>query len=458
MMRRCSTSRGIAAILTGAAFAVSLAGCSQTLVRSEAERIAKDWSYVIRASQVMPVYPLVEDLQPGDVFLVDVPLNVQAETWDRKGYLPLDSHFARLGHLDPLYTAFYADGYWRGDLAAVPHARPQPATTATSGPSTRRFSGAEAPLAAFPTYSFNVSRSTALSVALPVQGVPIALGLSGASQAVASITIGDALAYGLPIDVLVQRLMAWATTPANRALLRLIADQATARGGDPAYLRIVTRVYFVGAVNVTLNTEDGAGAQGETGGAVGNAGTPDLTQQGTAQVYLENLTALSNAVSNALPGGAIRFGYIRQGSISLAEEFPRPLAIGYLGFDVPILPGGQLGPPTTTRALVSGEVSVAAPVSQLTDAELNYHLRAEYLRAMASGTSVQQARAVEAVIGASAALSFLPQMSAMQPAPNQSSLQFVDEFLALTDAIVTADGGDPYAFSVVVAAIDEQIR
>lgn len=31
----------------------------------ELEQVAKDWSMTIRASQVIPVFPLTEDLQPG---------------------------------------------------------------------------------------------------------------------------------------------------------------------------------------------------------------------------------------------------------------------------------------------------------------------------------------------------------------------------------------------------------
>jgi len=42
-------------------------------------RVAKDWSLSIRASQVIPVYPLTEDLQPGDVFLVQTPIEDQVK-------------------------------------------------------------------------------------------------------------------------------------------------------------------------------------------------------------------------------------------------------------------------------------------------------------------------------------------------------------------------------------------
>ena len=51
---------------------------------------------VIRASQVIPVYPLTEDLQPGDVLLVRTPIEEQAKLYKKKGFLPLDQHLVRL--------------------------------------------------------------------------------------------------------------------------------------------------------------------------------------------------------------------------------------------------------------------------------------------------------------------------------------------------------------------------
>ena len=42
-----------------------LAGCAtQTMSGDQLARVAKDWSLGIRASQVIPVYPLTEDVQP----------------------------------------------------------------------------------------------------------------------------------------------------------------------------------------------------------------------------------------------------------------------------------------------------------------------------------------------------------------------------------------------------------
>ncbi len=59
---------------------LTVAGCATTNSSSkQLERIAKDWCLSIRASQVIPVYPLTEDIQPGDVFLVQTPVDKQVE-------------------------------------------------------------------------------------------------------------------------------------------------------------------------------------------------------------------------------------------------------------------------------------------------------------------------------------------------------------------------------------------
>ena len=43
----------------------------------------------IRGSQVIPVYPLTEDIQPGDVFLVQLPIDQQQKLYQQNGFLPL---------------------------------------------------------------------------------------------------------------------------------------------------------------------------------------------------------------------------------------------------------------------------------------------------------------------------------------------------------------------------------
>src|SRR5688572_4474270 len=147
------------------ALAVSLlvAGCGLFRGKeSQLEKIAKDWCLAIRASQVMPVYPLTQDLQPGDVFLVEVPVEKQQEIWDRKGYLPLDHH---VGRLQPsAFAEFYSHSFLRP--------RPPPNDKPQLPFEWLAEKWEKAPRAGFPTYTFSVSRSAGLSVAVPVSGVP----------------------------------------------------------------------------------------------------------------------------------------------------------------------------------------------------------------------------------------------------------------------------------------------
>ena len=81
--------------LGGSLFAMSvvaLSGCAtERLSGDQLARVAKDWALGIRASQVIPVYPLTEDLQPGDLFLVQTPVEEQARVYMEKGFLPLEN-------------------------------------------------------------------------------------------------------------------------------------------------------------------------------------------------------------------------------------------------------------------------------------------------------------------------------------------------------------------------------
>src|SRR6185503_20178007 len=72
-----------------------LCGCAQSR-QTQLEKVAKDWCMVIRASQVIPVYPLSEDILPGDVYLVTTTADAQHNEYKKKGFLALDNMIARL--------------------------------------------------------------------------------------------------------------------------------------------------------------------------------------------------------------------------------------------------------------------------------------------------------------------------------------------------------------------------
>src|SRR5512144_2363603 len=96
-----------------------LTSCCAASREEQLASVAKDWALVIRASQVLPVYPLTEDLQPGDVFLVTTPLGQEASLYSSRGFLPLDQHLVRLQSLD--FQTFYQRSYNVGTNSNTPY-------------------------------------------------------------------------------------------------------------------------------------------------------------------------------------------------------------------------------------------------------------------------------------------------------------------------------------------------
>lgn len=342
-------------VVTWAAIVLTAFGCSSTqLMNKELARVAKDWSLVIRASQVIPVYPLTEDLQPGDIFLVQVPIDRQQEIYARRGFLPLDNMIQRINPTG--YTKFYGKSFGAGEPG-----KPLPKHWLTPG---KPEAWSVAPNASFPTYSFSVRSGGGFNLALPVQGVPVGLSLMGGGAAQGTVTIADARTYGVDTISLYKDVVAWAWSHDNRTFLSNFAPD----GDKRKYLRVVTRVYLTGRLNVSLQSSRSFGATGSAGApkpvdlVVPTAGSDP--QKVTLDSYKDNIKALNEILEGALktvkvkgvekflPGGTVKVVSASAGSISLAETFNRPLVIGYLGFDMAILPGGNLGPPIPTHAVL----------------------------------------------------------------------------------------------------------
>jgi hypothetical protein len=345
---------------------VSLDGCNSALKQQEA--VAKDWCFSIRANQMIPVYPLTEDLVPGDVFLVQRTIGDQQDDWNKKGFLPLDDHRCRIKGV--IYSDMYFDGYWKDDFGVVPHARPGPRTNA--GPittpttdSSATLTDIDAPRTAFPTYTFQVTRGGGLSLAVPIHGVPIGLNYLNADEAVGSVMLLDTHTYAADSSDLEADLHAWAS---STSVKQSLADAVAMSPSKAVYLRVVTRVYLVGGVAVTLNNTSSSGGDLTAGNA------PTITSITPSTQASDNYTALLNALSNTangttgsaasaplaanLPkvGGSVQFTQASSLGVSLNETFDRPLVIGYLGFDVAVNNDGQLGPRVPTFGVLQGHV------------------------------------------------------------------------------------------------------
>lgn len=326
-------------------------GCARLqtrMMKTELQEVAKRWCLTIRASQVVPVYPLTEDLQPGDIFLVQTPIAGQVSEYTRRGYLPLDIHMFRLSPLD--YKPFYADAYLKGDYATVPHTRPVPVTGGGSGsPADHRFGMAQLPAAAFPDYAFEAKKGVGVQLAVPISGVPVGLSFMGASSVQGSVKLTDAFTYGLDNTVVLTELYTWAARPE----VQLMLAQTRQNSHDPLYLRVVSRVYLVGGVDVSLQAQ-GASSGGADVGAAKPINPMSLTKENAedlktvAESYKEAAAKFTEALNQSLPGGSVRFATANRNSVTMHENFERLLAIGYLGFDVRVDEFGNLSAPVAT--------------------------------------------------------------------------------------------------------------
>ena len=330
---------------------VMLTSCANQLRNKQLENVAKDWSYVVRASQVIPVYPLTEDLQPGDILLVSIPIDEQQQIYAKKGYLPLDQLLKRLNPAE--YKTFYLGRYGTDDTK-IPPAKWQE-TAASGDQSSNQWK--LAPNAAFPSYNFEVSSGAGMNLAIPIQGVPIALGLMKTGKAKGWVTIGKSYTFGLDNVTLKAGVDKWAA--ANRELLQSYKPIEKDGKKQWHFLRVVSRVYAVSEVNVTINNDESV--SGDLGaGADKTVGLPELKDKNTAQNYQDALKVFNDAMKDQLPGAKIKFAAASSRSVTLSEHFDRPLVIGYVGFDMPILERGRLGAPISTIAQLTDVPTISA--------------------------------------------------------------------------------------------------
>lgn len=316
---------------------LSTLGCPAGLRNKQLEKVAKDWALVIRASQVIPVYPLTEDLQPGDVLLVDTPIEEQIRIYKSKGFLPLDQHIVRL------YCNEFADFYngrYGTDDGSIPPKRFQ--TLRSNGQSNWDI----APHAAFPSYQFSVETGSGLSMAIPIKGIPFAMGLLNSGKASGTVTIAEAYTYGLDNVRLEKLVRNWADS--NRILLR----NYDPIDGTYQFLRVISRVYVTGRVDVSIKSDDAKGLEAAAGASRPNA-MLGLTEGSTSENFKKLIDTLNLVAKEQLPGARLTISSATSRTVSLTEEFAKPLVIGYLGADFPIRKGGRLGAPISTLSRLS---------------------------------------------------------------------------------------------------------
>jgi hypothetical protein len=187
----------------------------------------------------------------------------------------------------------------------------------------------------------------------------------------------DAYTYGLDQVNLQNQLLDWAS--GNAAFLNQLAPAA----GSTNYLRMISRIYLVGGVNVQVNSA-ASGSGSVSGGADKPVNLPNLSGTNTVESYNNALSALSSSLSTALnaPGGTLKVAAASSRSVSLDEKFPRPLVVGYLGFDIAILHNGKLGLPRDTLLKLKGaKAGASGELIYAYGADGNTAILREWLRA-----------------------------------------------------------------------------
>jgi hypothetical protein len=380
-----------------------LLSCAST-PRGDLEEVARDWAYTIRAGQIIPVFPLTEDLKPGDVFLVTAPINDQVKIYEKKGYLPLDQHLYRLSlpesgavqgdaeNTKGIYRDFYGERFMVSGGSKLPDLWEAPSASrgidgkdaqGASEAAGAKDSWASAPHAAFPSYNFTVKSGTGLNAAIPIQGIPVSMGIMGSKSAYGSVTFSDVYTYGLDTFRMWQVVQSWANTSRVRQLLSAYGPRGPgAEPGKFQYLRVITRVYLVRSLVVSISNDRaggaalGAGANpnfGEGARPAGEVSDSSPEREGRAAESGKSAvqgayaaaeeTAVASAKANQFPGASFKIVKATNRGVTLSERFSKPLVVGYVGFDLPIFQGGRLGRPIATLDQLAGSAPAVGAFS-----------------------------------------------------------------------------------------------
>lgn len=294
-----------------------LSGCASYQKRKQLEKVARDWSLTIRASQVIPVYPLTEDLIPGDIMIAKDDLT-NRRIYKGKGFLPLEDRVGRMS-IDPDDYELYYEAVEILDNKITPYRNPGSGDGVTN-----------APRVGFPSYTFEVSSGAGANMAAPVSGVPVAMSILGSSSAVGSVSMKDCYTYGIDSITIYEHLKEWLKGDGR---IKTLFDQfgVVERDGKSVTLRVVSRVFMVKTFDIGLKH---SGSFGFEGGAGADKEVGLFQNEADALAYTTTIEALNASLAeNIAPGGKLKVAFANKRSVSMVEEFDSPLVVGYHGFD-----------------------------------------------------------------------------------------------------------------------------
>src|SRR5262249_6484268 len=148
-----------------------------------------------------------------------------------------------------------------------------------------------APSAAFPSYTFTVQQGLGANVSLPIQGIPVGLSLMGAKSASGYVTLSGAYTYGLDELSLQNELETFVQSNST------VLAQSLGPTSETNYLQVVSRVYAVSHVSVSM-LNDGAAGGSFWGGAPKDVSLPTLVSSNA----VANYSNLLSTVNGSIPG------------------------------------------------------------------------------------------------------------------------------------------------------------
>ena len=363
----------------------ALVGC-KAKYKNEMEDVAKKWSQTIRASQVIPVYPLEENIRPGDIFLVEKP-SIQKDLYQGGGFLPMDTHLGRLNDLENKYKEFYGENHLGVYPASLKSTTQSPNTVPVSlkecytdktgydqvlclldkQAKMKSKSAMHWPQAVFPSYSVDVGVDGSLGLGISLKGIPLGLSLLHSSKATAVVSIKDAYSVGLPITMLYGEVQKWADQKENDELLWEYSESHE----DILYIRVVTKVFLAQQFDVALLRSSETGGKFKVFGGEDEPAPSEDTpssnmQESLTQLVMQNMVT---AAAEAMPKGQVSVTGRSAMGVSLRETLPRPVVLGIHAVDIPVL-DGQLGAPIATQSYLLRDVK-HKPVKVRVDEELD---------------------------------------------------------------------------------------